>query len=81
MIEVGVTERDDPITELIAKAIVNVTWPGERDPKESRDAYRMHWAFRGLPLNPDKITFGFPLCYRRNQLAETAKSLIVEKLF
>ena len=33
LIDVGVTDRNDPITELIAKAIVNVTWPGERDPK------------------------------------------------
>src|SRR5262249_46390646 len=30
--EVGITDRDDPITDLIAKAIVNVTSTGERDP-------------------------------------------------
>ncbi len=29
----GVANRDDPITELIAKAIVNVVATGERDPK------------------------------------------------
>ena len=34
LIDVGVTDRDDPITELIAKAIVNVTATGERNPKE-----------------------------------------------
>ena len=34
LIEVGVTDRDDLITELIAKAIVNVTASGERNPKE-----------------------------------------------
>jgi len=34
LIEVGVTDRDDPITELIAKSIVNVTATGERNPKE-----------------------------------------------
>jgi hypothetical protein len=34
LIDVGVTDRDDPITELIAKAIVNVTASGERNPKE-----------------------------------------------
>ena len=34
LIEVGVIDRDDPITELIAKSIVIVTATGERDPKE-----------------------------------------------
>jgi hypothetical protein len=33
LIEVGVTDRDDPITELIAKSIVTVTATGERDRK------------------------------------------------
>ena len=32
LIDVGVANRDDPITDLIAKAIVNVTATGERDP-------------------------------------------------
>jgi hypothetical protein len=32
LVDVGVS-RDDPITELIAKSIVNVTATGERDPK------------------------------------------------
>jgi hypothetical protein len=31
---VRVTDRDDAITDLIAKAIVNVTSTGERDPKQ-----------------------------------------------
>ena len=34
LIDVGVTDRDDPITDLIAKSIVNVTASGERDPKQ-----------------------------------------------
>ena len=34
LIEVGVTDQDDPITDLIGKAIVNVTASGERNPKE-----------------------------------------------
>jgi hypothetical protein len=34
LIDVGVTDRNDPITDLIAKAVVNVTASGERDPKE-----------------------------------------------
>ena len=34
LVDVGVTDRNDPITELIAKAIVNVTASGERDPNE-----------------------------------------------
>ncbi len=33
LIDVGVTDGDEPITELIAKSIVNVTATGERDPK------------------------------------------------
>ncbi len=33
LVDVGVTDRDEPITELIAKSIVNVTATGERDPK------------------------------------------------
>jgi hypothetical protein len=34
LVDVGITNREDPITELIAKSIVNVTASGERDPKE-----------------------------------------------
>jgi hypothetical protein len=34
LIDVGVTDRDDPITDLIAKAVVNITASGESDPKE-----------------------------------------------
>jgi hypothetical protein len=34
LVEIGVANRDDPITELIAKSIVNVTATGERDYKE-----------------------------------------------
>jgi len=33
LLDVGVETRDDPITELIAKSIVNVVATGERDPK------------------------------------------------
>jgi hypothetical protein len=39
LIDVGVTDRNDPITKLIAKSIVNVTASGERDPKEVMDAH------------------------------------------
>ena len=31
LIDLGIVNRDDPITELIAKSIVNVTASGERD--------------------------------------------------
>ena len=34
LIDVAITNRDDPITELIAKSVVHVTASGERDPKE-----------------------------------------------
>lgn len=33
LLDVGVATRDDPITELIAKSIVNVVATGERDPQ------------------------------------------------
>ena len=35
--ELDVTEQHGPITELIAKAILNVTLRGERDPKEIKE--------------------------------------------
>ena len=34
LVDVGVTDRNDPITELIAKTIINVIATGERDPKQ-----------------------------------------------
>ena len=40
LIDLGVTNRDDPIIELIAKSVVNVTATGVRDPgthKRARD--------------------------------------------
>ena len=33
LIEVPVADRNDPMTELIAKSIVNVAATGERDPR------------------------------------------------
>lgn len=33
LVDLGVKSRDDPITELIAKAMVNVVATGERDSK------------------------------------------------
>ncbi|HEY6024061.1 MAG TPA: hypothetical protein VIV34_07760 [Pseudolabrys sp.] len=33
LVNLSIANRDDPITELIAKAIVNVVATGERDPK------------------------------------------------
>jgi hypothetical protein len=32
LIDLSIVNRDDPITDLIAKSIVNVTATGERDP-------------------------------------------------
>ena len=37
LVDLNVTNRDDPLTELIAKAIVNVTATGERDPVLVKD--------------------------------------------
>jgi hypothetical protein len=35
--ELGISDRKDPLTELIAKAIVNVTATGERDPEQIKE--------------------------------------------
>ena len=37
LVDLNVANRDDPLTELIAKAIVNVTATGERDPVLVKD--------------------------------------------
>ena len=37
LVDVGVTDRDDPITDLIAKSIVIVTATGERDPHRAME--------------------------------------------
>jgi hypothetical protein len=34
LVNVGVTNPDDPITDLIAKAVVTVTASGERNPRK-----------------------------------------------
>jgi hypothetical protein len=34
LIDLGIIDRNDPITDLIAKAIVNVTATGERNPQK-----------------------------------------------
>lgn len=35
--DLRLTDRNDPLTELIAKSIVNVTATGERDPKNIKE--------------------------------------------
>lgn len=37
LIELRLIDRNDPLTELIAKAIVNVTATGERDPENIKE--------------------------------------------
>ena len=37
LIDLAVTNRDDPVTELIARAIVNITATGERDPERIKE--------------------------------------------
>jgi hypothetical protein len=37
LIDLGIANRDDPVTELIAKSIVNVTATGERDPSVAKE--------------------------------------------
>lgn len=35
--DLGFADREDPLTELVAKAIVNVTATGERDPETIKE--------------------------------------------
>ena len=37
LIDLAVTNRDNPITELITRAVVNVTATGERDPERIKE--------------------------------------------
>ena len=37
LLDLGLTDRVDPITEIVATAIVNVTSRGERDPVTIKD--------------------------------------------
>ena len=50
LIELQLIDRNDPLTELIARAIVNVTATGERDPENIKV---MPWMCAGrLPGKP-----------------------------
>jgi hypothetical protein len=37
LVNLGLADRDDPITEIVASAIVTVTSKGERDPTTIKD--------------------------------------------
>ena len=37
LLDLGLVDRDDPITEIVAKAIVSITSMGERDPGTVKD--------------------------------------------
>jgi hypothetical protein len=37
LLDLGLVDRDDPITEIIAAAIVSITSMGERDPATVKD--------------------------------------------
>jgi hypothetical protein len=54
--ELDVTEQNGPITELIARAILNVTLRGERDPKEIKEralnALGLRFSFDGRAAIP-----------------------------
>jgi hypothetical protein len=57
LIDLGILNRDDPITELIAKSIVNVTASGERDPKQV-----MERALNALGLRRSAALSGIGIC-------------------
>ena len=37
LVEIGVADRDDPLTEMLAKSILTVTATGERDPEKLKE--------------------------------------------
>jgi hypothetical protein len=37
LVDLGLSDRDDPITEIVAAAIVSITSMGERDPATIKD--------------------------------------------
>ncbi len=37
LVDLGLVDRDDPITEIVATAIVSITSMGERDPATIKD--------------------------------------------
>ena len=37
LLDLGLVDRDDPITEIVARAIVSITSMGERDPATVKD--------------------------------------------
>ena len=37
LLDLGLVDRDDPITEMVAKAIVSITGLGERNPATIKD--------------------------------------------
>jgi hypothetical protein len=39
LLELGLVDGDDPITEIVAAAIVNITSMGELDPRASKNAH------------------------------------------
>ena len=94
LVEVGITDREDPITELIAKSIVHVTASGERNPKEIMEralnalGVRPHRRFaKKLPIGAiwtrwprAVITLSFvPLC-PGYQLTKASANLVIENL-
>jgi len=37
LVEIGLVDRDDPLTEMLAKSILTVTPTGERDPEKIKE--------------------------------------------
>jgi hypothetical protein len=78
LVDVGVTDRNDPITELIAKSIVNVTATGERDPHQVMERALNALGVRRpvAAVSPDSPLAGGSLCPQpaRLKAAKISKS-------
>jgi hypothetical protein len=51
LVDLGLVDRDDPITEIVAKAIVSITSMGERDPATVKDRALNVIGARRYPFN------------------------------
>jgi hypothetical protein len=61
--DLGFADREDPLTELIAKSIVNVTATGERDPERIKErALNALGKRRGSEITFSELLHSPPCC-------------------
>ena len=58
MLDLGLVDRDDPITEMVATAIVGITSMGERDPTTIKYRALNALGAADLVLTPHRLPHG-----------------------